>query len=68
MKKGRHRRYEEARALKRTSDGFDDFLDPSDEPCIECGGLPGEHKSWCELADTSTVAADDDDPASLFPS
>ena len=67
MKKGRHRRYEEARALKRTSDGFDDFLDPSDEPCIECGGLPCEHKSWCELADTATVAADDDDPASLFP-
>ena len=66
MKKGRHRRYEEARALKRTDDGFDDFLAPSDEPCIECGGLPGEHKSWCELADSA--AAGGDDPASLFPS
>ena len=63
MKKGRHRRYEEARNLKRTSDGFDDFLDPSDEPCVECGGLPGEHKSWCALADAASV---DDD--SLFPS
>ena len=67
MKKGRHRRYEEARALKRTDDGFDDFLRPGDEPCIECAGLPGEHKSWCALADT-IEATDDNDPASLFPS
>ena len=67
MKKGRHRRYEEARALKRTSDGFDDILAPSDEPCIECDGLPGEHKSWCQLADSS-LGPDETDPASLFPS
>lgn len=67
MKKGRHRRYEEARALKRTDDGFDDFLFPQDTPCVECGGLPGEHKVWCELADTAP-AFDDNDPASLFPS
>ena len=67
MKKGRHRRYEEARALKRTDDGFDDFLDPSDEPCVECAGLPGEHKSWCQLADSTGWAGDDADPASLFP-
>lgn len=67
MKKGRHRRYEEARALKRTSDGFDDFLAPSDEPCVECGGLPGAHKSWCELGDVK-VERDDADPASFFPS
>ena len=63
MKKGRHRRYEEARNLKRTSDGFDEFLAPSDEPCVECGGLPGEHKSWCALADQASV-----DDESLFPS
>lgn len=68
MKKGRHRRYEEARALKRTSDGFDDFLAPSDEPCIECDGLPGEHKAWCELADQGGAPGDPVDPASLFPS
>ena len=70
MKKGRHRRYEEARALKRTDDGFNDYLSPGDEPCLECDGLPGEHKSWCQLADTAsaTVQGDDNDPASLFPS
>ena len=67
MKKGRHRRYEEARALKRTDDGFNDFLSPSDAPCVECAGLPGEHKSWCALADKVEVD-DDNDPASLFPS
>jgi hypothetical protein len=67
VKKGRHRRYEEARALKRTDDGFNDFLSPSDAPCVECLGLPGEHKSWCALADTGEVD-DNNDPASLFPS
>jgi len=63
VKKGRHRRYEEARELKRTSDGFDDFLGPRDEPCVECEGLPGEHKSWCALADSSADKGDQ-----LFPS
>src|SRR4051794_1944857 len=38
VKKGRHRRFEEARALKRTSDDFDAILDKKDaEPCPECG-------------------------------
>jgi len=68
VKKGRHRRYEEARALKRTDDGFDDLLRPSDAPCDECDGLPGEHKSWCQLADTVSVQGDGNDPATLFPS
>ena len=51
MKKGRHRRFEEARALKRTSDDFDAILDKRDaEPCPECGANPGhDHKSWCEF-------------------
>lgn len=41
MKKGRHRRFEEARALKRTNE-------PSVEPCPECGAAPeAEHASWC---------------------
>lgn len=41
MKKGRHRRFEEARALKRSTE-------PRVEPCPECGAVPGdEHASWC---------------------
>ena len=41
MKKGRHRRFEEARALKRTTEIIV-------EPCAECGAEPGdEHASWC---------------------
>ncbi len=42
MKKGRHRRFEEARAFKlRSSEG-------ATEPCPECGAAPdGEHASWC---------------------
>lgn len=48
MKKGRHRRYEEARALKRTSDGFDELFEEDEEPCPECAALPGhDHRSWC---------------------
>ena len=41
MKKGRHRRFEEARALKRSNEVID-------SGCAECGAGPGdEHKSWC---------------------
>ena len=41
MKKGRHRRFEEARALKRTNE-------IEAEPCAECGAVPGaDHASWC---------------------
>ena len=41
MKKGRHRRFEEARALKRTNEALV-------EPCPECGAVPdGPHASWC---------------------
>ena len=50
MKKGRHRRFEEARALKHTNDlDIDAILDKRDsEPCPECGSLPGhDHASWC---------------------
>ena len=50
MKKGRHRRFEEARALKR-SDNLDlaAIFDPADaEPCPECGAEHGTaHASWC---------------------
>ena len=48
MKKGRHRRFEEARALKRTTETIV-------EPCPECGADPeDEHASWC-------LAGEDDD-------
>lgn len=41
MKKGRHRRFEEARLLKQLTE-----LKP--EPCAECGADPEhEHASWC---------------------
>ena len=41
MKKGRHRRFEEARALKRSTE-------VELEPCPECGADPeDEHASWC---------------------
>ncbi len=41
MKKGRHRRFEEARSLKRAAEVVI-------VPCPECGARPdGEHASWC---------------------
>ena len=41
VKKGRHRRFEEARALKRSTEVIV-------EPCPECGAEPDEeHASWC---------------------
>jgi hypothetical protein len=41
VKKGRHRRFEEARALKR-------LTEEDAEPCAECGAEPGaDHASWC---------------------
>ncbi len=50
MKKGRHRRFEEARALKRSnSSTLGEVLDARDaEPCAECGGIFGLNEaSWC---------------------
>jgi len=44
VKKGRHRRFEEARDLKRAIN----IAEPEAEPCPECGAEPGkEHASWC---------------------
>ena len=41
VKKGRHRRFEEARALKRLTEEIA-------EPCAECGAAPeADHASWC---------------------
>lgn len=50
MKKGRHRRFEEARALKRTTEPtYEELLDRVDaQPCPECGAGPGhDHATWC---------------------
>ena len=59
MKKGRHRRFEEARALKRT-------VEVVVEPCAECGAAPdAEHASWC-LA-TEDFELDDDDTEDAAP-
>jgi hypothetical protein len=59
MKKGRHRRFEEARALKRMGTHFDEVLEgENEEPCDECGAEPGQdHASWC----MSTDAMKEDD-------
>lgn len=43
MKKGRHRRFEEARELKRSNEAVL-------EPCPECDGV-GEHASWCRATE-----------------
>ena len=41
MKKGRHRRFEEARSLKRSTS-------ESTGTCPECGAEPDDvHASWC---------------------
>jgi hypothetical protein len=69
VKKGRHRRYEEARSLKRTSDDFDQRFEDDEEPCLECGALPGQdHKGWCvlEVEDEDESVVDESDD--LFPS
>jgi hypothetical protein len=56
MKKGRHRRFEEARLLKRSTEVVV-------EPCAECGAGPEEdHASWClatEDVDDDTLGDDD---------
>ena len=56
MKKGRHRRFEEARALKQTNEVV--VL----EPCVECGAEPDDpHASWC----MATADLDDDEDDQL---
>ena len=63
MKKGRHRRFEEARSLKRAVEG-------GHRRCPECGAGPeDEHASWCEAPDEfeemlGSVNGSDSDPTS----
>jgi hypothetical protein len=53
VKKGRHRRFEEARALKRSNE-------VTVEPCAECGAGPDDdHASWCLAAEDEEVEAQD---------
>ena len=55
MKKGRHRRYEEARALKQQNDQLDALFEEDEGPCLECDALPGQDcKEWC-LARTESI-------------
>ncbi len=68
MKKGRHRRYVEARALKHTSDELDGLFGDNEKPCEECEALPGQdHKSWCLLG-AASAGDEEPDEADLFPS
>ena len=56
MKKGRHRRFEEARALKRSTEEFV-------EPCAECGAVPGaDHASWCLAMEDEEEEYSDPEP------
>ena len=56
VKKGRHRRFEEARALKRTTEEFV-------EPCAECGAEPGaDHASWCLATEDLDEELSDSEP------
>ncbi len=62
MKKGRHRRFEEARALKRSTEpSINEILDRRDaEPCPECDAQPGaDHASWCLFEEPG----EDEEPA-----
>jgi hypothetical protein len=60
VKKGRHRRFEEARSLKRAT--FGSILGEREEPCAECGAPPGqEHASWC-LAESDELDDYEDTP------
>ena len=59
VKKGRHRRFEEARALKRSTE-------PRVEPCPECGTMPGdEHAAWCLYEEADDVDGEGSDSESL---
>lgn len=69
MKKGRHRRFEEARALKRSNAALDLVLDDEEEegvlgePCAECGAVAGaEHASWCLAEEYADESVDPGEP------
>jgi hypothetical protein len=58
VKKGRHRRFEEARSLKRA-------FEVTVEPCPECGADPEEpHASWC-LHDSEELEDEEEEKPGL---
>ncbi|HXH59687.1 hypothetical protein [Iamia sp.] len=62
MKKGRHRRFEEARALKRTTEpSYEEIAErASEQACPECGAGPGhDHASWCLVPEAPAVEAEE---------
>lgn len=62
MKKGRHRRFEEARALKRSTDiNIEDIFESLQTDRAESDEVPPE---WSDLADDR--ADDDDDEAEYY--
>jgi hypothetical protein len=55
VKKGRHRRFEEARSLKRA-------IEVTAEPCPECGADPeDDHASWCLYESEELDDADEEE-------
>ena len=65
MKKGRHRRFEEARAQKRR--GLTELGEPAaTEPCPECAAEPGaEHASWCLYTESDDEDDEDEEEHGL---
>ena len=62
MKKGRHRRFEEARDLKRAVKTVETEV----EPCAECGAEPGtEHATWCLAMEDDEYEGEDEDEEAL---
>ena len=60
MKKGRHRRFEEARALKQDTRPVD-LVELRREPCAERGAAPSaEHASWCMAGEYEDDESDED--------
>jgi hypothetical protein len=55
VKKGRHRRFEEARSMKRA-------VEVIVEPCPECGADPeDDHASWCMYESDELEDAEESD-------
>ena len=64
MKKGRHRRFEEARALKQLSTADESRTARASEPCAECGASPGSaHASWCRAMEGEGEDEDEEEGA-----
>jgi len=58
VKKGRHRRFEEARSLKRA-------IEVIPQPCPECGADPeDDHASWCLYEDAELDEEEEQDEGS----